>query len=42
MPHHLHAIIAFHKADIAIQLLVGNGKGFIAYESDLLYGLTRH
>jgi REP element-mobilizing transposase RayT len=32
MPNHLHTIIAFRKSEKSINLLVGNGKRFMAYE----------
>ena len=42
MPNHLHVIIAFRKSHQSINLLVGNGKRFMAYELvKLLHALNR-
>ena len=42
MPNHLHVIIAFSKSNQTINLLVGNGKRFMAYELvKLLHALNR-
>lgn len=32
MPNHIHALIAFSKANTRINTIVGNGKRFMAYE----------
>lgn len=32
MPNHFHALIAFRRCDKSINLIVGNGKRFLAYE----------
>jgi REP element-mobilizing transposase RayT len=39
MPNHLHAVIAFSKTEKSINLIIGNGKRFIAY--DLVNNIKR-